>query len=583
MDNKIIQGYLKDFSQDFGFNSSIQETKLFEHFGNFCILSKIHPEAFYNDNFKIQDLNIGKSNDTGLDGVAIVVNDHIVWSVDEIEDLIKSNNQKLEVRFIFIQSKTSSSFDSSQIGNFIFGVKDFFKDEGTLVTNKDLEDLRALKNYLYDKSVLMDNRPTCELYYITTGVWHNDRNVTSRIDSDLNDLKVKHIFSKVELVPVDSIKLESYYKEIRNKVTKEIEFDKHTSLPKIEGVIESFIGIISANEFFKLIVDSEGKIQKNLFYDNVRDYQGLNPVNAEIQKTILDSKKQLQFPILNNGITVVAKGLNKVGTSFKVKDFQIVNGCQTSHVLFANRDKMDLTNIFIPIKLISTDNQEVINYIIKATNRQTEVKLEAFESLKDFHKRLQEFYNSNYEKSNIKYERRTREYENILPSIPRSQIITLATQLNSFISMFLNEPHSTHRYYGELLNAYANKIFLTNHNLEMYYVSSLALNKVDKLLKAGDLSYKYRRYKYHLLTVFRILVAGFKYPNLTSREMKSYAEKIERILLDENECLDYFRRSCKCVDKTLRNHENKGGVESSRLKQFTHDLIEEAKKHSKGK
>lgn len=581
MDNKIIQGYLKDFSEDFGFSEKLEESKLFEHFGNFCILSKIHPEAFYNDNFKIQDLNVGKSNDTGIDGLSIVVNDHIVWSIQEIEDLVKRNNQKLDVRFIFIQSKTSSNFDSGQIGNFIYGVKDFFKDEPSLVTNNDLEELREIKEYIYNNSILMDISPTCELYYITTGIWKNDTNLVGRIKSELNDLQVRGIFSRVDLIPVDANKLENFYKEIKNKVTKEIEFDKHTSLPKIEGVTESYIGIISANEFIKLIEDSEGKIQKNLFYDNVRDYQGLNPVNREINETVKDKSKQLQFPILNNGITVVAKGLNKIGNSFKVKDFQIVNGCQTSHVLFDNKDAMDLDKVFLPIKLISTDSQEVINLIIKATNRQTEVKPEAFESLKDFHKRLQEFYNANYEQGAIKYERRTREYDNLVPNIPRSRIITLATQVNSIMSMFLNEPHSTHRYYGELLKANEDKIFLKNHRLEMYYVSSLALNKIDKLLKTKKIDYKYRKFKYHLLTVLRILIAGFNYPDKNSNQMKKYCDKIERVLLDEQECLNYLKKACSCIDNTIASYEKKYGkknsIEYTRLKHFTRQLIDNSK------
>jgi hypothetical protein len=73
-----------------------------------------------------------------------------------------------------------------------------------------------------------------------------------------------------------------------------------------------------------------------------------------------------------------------------LKDFQIVNGCQTSHVLFRNRAL--LQNVFVPIKIIVTADAEVTNLITKGTNRQTEVKVEAFESLNPFQKELEEFY-----------------------------------------------------------------------------------------------------------------------------------------------------------------------------------------------
>ena len=121
----------------------------------------------------------------------------------------------------------------------------------------------------------------------------------------------------------DADGLEKIYKEIKNKVTKEINFDKQTPLPRIDDVQEAYIGILSVKEYFKLICGSDGRIQKNLFYDNVRDYQGLNSVNSEIAQTIKDIKQQDKFALLNNGVTIVAKSINKVGTYFKIKDFRI--------------------------------------------------------------------------------------------------------------------------------------------------------------------------------------------------------------------------------------------------------------------
>jgi hypothetical protein len=581
MENKILQGYLNAFTTDFGIDNKIQESILFEHFSNYCILSKIHPEAFYNDSFKIEDLNIGGGNDTGIDGVAVVVNDHIVWSIEEI-DALTNDLQKLEARFIFIQSKTSPKFDSSEIGTFIFGVKDFFKEKASLKTNEDLENLRKLKEYIYSKSILMDERPKCELYYITTGSWQEETNVKGRADSDLADLTQKGIFSTVEFIPVDANKLENIYKEVKNKVTKEINFEKHTPLPKIEGVKEAFIGILPLVEFFKLIEDTDGKIQKTLFYDNVRDFQGLNPVNKEIQETLKSKDKQLQFPILNNGVTLVAKSLNKVGTYFKVKDFQIVNGCQTSHILYNNKSGIDSSNTFVPIKIISTDNQDVINDIIKATNRQTEVKLEAFEALKDFHKKLQTFYDTFPKESKIYYERRPREYDTVFPPIPRVQIITLAAQINSVISMFLNEPHSTHRYYGELLKAYSDKIFKDNHQAYMYFVSSLALHKVDRLIKTKKINFKYRKFKYHLTACYRIIICGYIHPSFSSKDMNKYCEKLYNSLIDNEEMKNTFNIACQCIDKAIlayeKQYDKKSHSDYARLRNFTLEVIKQAKK-----
>ncbi|MFT3747224.1 MAG: AIPR family protein [Agriterribacter sp.] len=581
MDNKILKGYLTDFKSEFNFAENIKEDTLFEHFSNYCILSKVHPEAFYNDSFKIEEINVGGGNDTGIDGVAIVVNEHIVTTKEEIDSL-KNLFQRLDVKFIFIQAKTSSEFKSSDIGNFIFGVKDFFKDRPTLKTNEDIQHLRELKEYIYTQSILMEESPICELHYITTGKWVNDQNVAGRIDSDIAELKNKGIFQIVNFFPVDAEHIERIYKEIKNKVTKEINFDKNTPLPRIEGVKEAYIGILPVSEYFNLITDSEGKMQRTLFYDNVRDFLGLNPVNKEIQDTVRDKGKQLKFPIFNNGVTIVAKSLNKVGTYFKVKDFQVVNGCQTSNILFNNRAHLDLANTLVPIKLIITDNQEVINDIIKATNRQTEVKTEAFESLKDYHKKLQIFYDTFPKETKLYYERRPREYDTIFPPIPRTKIITLPAQINAVISMFWNEPQSTHRYYGELLKAYSGKLFQDDHNPYVYYVSSLCLCKVDLLIKQNFIPSYYRHYKYHLLTAFRILVSGFNYPKFNSKDMTKYCEDIYIKLLDEKATKALVCTATECVTKAAEQFSKKHGQRNindyKRLRDFTYELIEQAKK-----
>ncbi|QJB29852.1 AIPR family protein [Chitinophaga oryzae] len=581
MNNKILQGYLTDFKAEFNFADNVKEEELFEHFVNYCILSKVHPEAFYNDTFKIEAVNVGGGNDTGIDGVAIVVNDHIVNSIEEVDSL-KNSFQRLEVRFIFTQAKTSSEFKSSEIGNFIFGVKDFFKDSHSLVINDDIQNLREIKEYIYSQSIFMDEPPLCELHFVTTGKWLNDQNVVGRVDSDIDEVKNRGLFRDITFHPVDAEHLERIYKEIKNKITKEINFEKHTPLPRIEGVKEAYIGILPAKEYISLITDSEERMQRTLFYDNVRDFLGLNPVNQEIQATLLDKEKQLKFPIFNNGITIVAKNLNKVGTYFKVKDFQVVNGCQTSNLLYNNKKHLDLTNTYIPVKLIITDNQEVINDIIKATNRQTEVKTEAFESLKEYHKKLQAFYDSFPKETKLYYERRPREYDTAFPPIPRTKIITLSAQINAVISMFFNEPHSTHRYYGELLKAYSDKLFLEDHNPYIYYVSSLCLHKVDILIKQNVIPAYFRHYKYHLITAFRILVSGFKYPKFNSKEINKYCEAIYCKLMNDNETRRIVKDAADCVTRAIgvfiKKHGERNIHDFKRLKDVTFEVIEQAKR-----
>ena len=49
-------------------------------------------------------------------------------------------------------------------------------------------------------------------------------------------------------------------------------------------------------------------------------------------------------------------------------------------------------NLQIPIKLIETLDEDTVNNIIKATNRQTEVTNEQLIALNEFHRKLEAYY-----------------------------------------------------------------------------------------------------------------------------------------------------------------------------------------------
>jgi len=77
---------------------------------------------------------------------------------------------------------------------------------------------------------------------------------------------------------------------------------------------------------------------------------------------------------MNNGITIIAKTLRATGNRVLIEDYQIVNGCQTSHVLFSQKELLNDDSVVLPLRVIATQDEAIIGSIIKATNRQTEVR-----------------------------------------------------------------------------------------------------------------------------------------------------------------------------------------------------------------
>ena len=82
---------------------------------------------------------------------------------------------------------------------------------------------------------------------------------------------------------------------------------------------------------------------------------------------------QKRFGILNNGITIVSPDVRVQGNEFYFRDFQIVNGCQTSNILFDSADEIS-GDATLMLKVVETDDPAIVDDIVRSTNRQTKVQ-----------------------------------------------------------------------------------------------------------------------------------------------------------------------------------------------------------------
>ena len=147
------------------------------------------------------------------------------------------------------------------------------------------------------------------------------------------------MFKQVRFNPVGAQQLQKLYRDTKYSMSRQITFKECVVLPSIGKVQASYLGFLPASEFLRLITDDDDNIIKSIFIDNVRDFQGNNPVNKDIASTIDDGLLD-QFVLRNNGVIIVARDLSVTAHSFTVRDYQIVNGCQTSHVLYAHRERI---------------------------------------------------------------------------------------------------------------------------------------------------------------------------------------------------------------------------------------------------
>lgn len=300
----VTTNLVNSFRVQHGFPETIGLPTLFEHFANFCVASKEYP-----DEFDIEDISVAGGNDLQLDGIMVIVNGVLVDSSEEVDDLA-STNKHIDAEFIFVQAKTGSDFNGAEISSMFYGVRDLFSPTPVMPRNKELASKEEIIRHIYTKSLLFSHgNPRSRMYYVTTGKWQDDQQLISRIQNEITTLEDLNIFqSSPKFETVDAKRLQQLFSRSQNALTKTFTFAKRITIPAIDGVREAYLGYIPAKDFMELITDENQNLLRGMFYENVRDFQGDNPVNKEIEET-LKSNYRDSFVLLNNGITIVAEDL----------------------------------------------------------------------------------------------------------------------------------------------------------------------------------------------------------------------------------------------------------------------------------
>lgn len=561
----VTSALLEEFSHENG-TSDLSESKKFEHFSAFCIISNR-----FSEDFDTSDLVIGDGDDLNVDAFAVKVNGRIADDAEFIDDVLAMNGY-LEVEFIIVQAKTSSSFNGAELlalGDNL--VNEVFSDTQKMPANKDVSRLIAIKDRIFKNASKLKENPVLSVYYVCTGTWTGDAYLVATIDRKRTDLLQTNLFSEVHYTPVGARDIQKMFRDTRKSISREIKFDKLVTLPKINDVQASYLGILPHYEFLKLITDTGGELVKSVFIDNVRDFQGENPVNTDIAKTITDQAFD-QFVLRNNGITIVARNIKVTSNIFTLEDYQIVNGCQTSHVLYANRAAVT-GELLLPVKLIHTESEEVGQAIIKSTNKQTPVEEDDLLALTQFQRDLEDYYRGIPEEYRLHYERRAKQYAG--QPLEKGRIVSIGNQLKCFASMFLDAPNQASRYQGTLLKSVNKQVFQQGHRPEPYFVSALTLYRFEvqiRKLQAAERAIK--SFRFYLLLAFRYRYEMADFISPGNKKVGDYCQHlIEQINTQEKAKLA-FEECVAIVQQAVANL----GLPMERDSAKSRPLIDEVKK-----
>ncbi|NTF07095.1 AIPR family protein [Agrobacterium rubi] len=225
---------------------------------------------------------------------------------------------------------------------------------------------------------------------------------------------------------------------------------------RVDCDIRGLVANVDATSFIKMISDDGRSIKRHLFDENIRGFLGLDGgYNRQIHASALSDENHL-FWYLNNGITIIAKEFTHQrvrGSKIHLKDFQIVNGAQTSYSLFEafKRDPEKVSDVVLLVKIFASSRSDIAEQIAIATNSQARIAPRDLKANDAIQKKIASIFEDN----GLLYERKKNQFEN---DDSRQRIDSLKLG-QALLAYKLHEPHLAKTQSDEIFGSMYNAIF----------------------------------------------------------------------------------------------------------------------------
>lgn len=340
---------------------------------------------------------------------------------------------------------------------------------------------------------------------------------------------IKEVSNGQDYFRVDYVTLQKLNELITPVTTKTINASLKLSGQYIDwslGEARVVIGRISGREIAELC-KREGR---ELFDRNVRGYFGRksNAVNKEIYKTAVDSLEGSKFFFLNNGITMVCNGINylavKENPEIEVSNLQIVNGGQTTNAIYEAYISGALDDsVYVLVKIVATENRQLVERIAESTNTQTLVRTRDLRSNDQIQKTIERMLlNKGYF-----YETRPNKYKE--SPLARGKRIDMEVAAQAYYAFWNKKPADAKNKKKLLFGSLYEEVF-KGDDIEIadnVLLAHLTLEWVRKLHPNFREKYTFIKYaEYHSIA----LLANFGIKSVSDLENKN-SEKLYKLIL----------------------------------------------------
>ena len=536
--NPIIKAQTDQFSND----NQLGQLKDHERFEAYSIYSMIN--GAFGETANPLDIWL-EGDEFGIDGIGSFIGNDLYTSTDGLEEALGQNNIP-KITFYFIQVKNSPSLDYGEMSKFFDAAIAFF-DGSSLATSTAIKDATSVKDKIYGK--VLKSNPRLRLIYAYTGSGEVSDPIEKLRTAARSRLDAMSLFSEIDLVTAGVRELQEGYRSATSSVVGSITITNPITLPGHPSVSQAFLGYVSGHELLQLVETTAPgttvkRVNPAVFFDNVRDYDEGSEINSGIISQ-LENDEGGSFIFKNNGVTVVAKEMNRTGDKFSITDFQVVNGCQTSNILHYARDYVD--GVYIPFRLIVSDAEDFVAGVIVGTNKQNQVKDEQFIALSRLMKDLEEYSRSQDGELRLYVERRENQYR--MGGIERTRIVRTRDIIKSLAAILLFRPHRAARDYRSIRKEFADSLFQDGHSVSLYHAAAYANYKLDFLSRNKRVPKEDGIYKYFVLeTLGRDSKITQKTISQQATKQDKVAVNILELLKEEDELVKRFAQVKECLE-----------------------------------
>lgn len=500
--NPILKAWLNEYSGANELeNNSSSDTE--RKYIDYIYFSQIQPDRLDRDFDLLNQICDEIPEGMGLIGIAVTMNGQLLSTRTDIDDILQKEAQgRFEVYILAYKEKFSADELISEVyhkkhdGYNFSEIIDYFRTQKIVAKWEELPNINII--FVAEENTESQSKK-CNEYTVC-------------------------------IQQINEEKLHAIAKANRNEYKATLEYQDSIEFGKLENVGQVYVVLCNADSLIRVLTNDDGLIRANMFDDNVRDYQGDTDVNREMEATL--STNPVNFVLYNNGITIVCNKLDPKNRTLIIKNPQVVNGCQTCSSLYkAKRKGNDLSQVQVIVKVIESTEPEVTQGIVKGTNRQNIVYEEAFETIRQYHKELEDFFNVMQTEgfNKVYYERRSKQYA-IDTTVKPYQKISFRVLIQSMVAMYMNHVEISHRHESKLIIDYKNKLFVDGQSYYPYYVAALFVSNLEYIMKQDQSLNDMRPYKMHLLFLIQELSMG-PAPDINDKErIEEYCKKLLKLL-----------------------------------------------------